>query len=56
MALAEIMVLEAAIIATAIQFSFVSRPAFWLMVPYIVWVGFATFLNLRIWQLNARPA
>jgi translocator protein len=56
MALAEIMVLEAAIIATAIQFSFVSRPAFWLMVPYIVWVGFAMFLNLRIWQLNARPA
>jgi translocator protein len=56
MALAEIMVLEAAIIVTAIQFSFFSRPAFWLMVPYIVWVGFATFLNLRIWQLNARPA
>lgn len=55
-ALAEIVVLEIAIIATAIQFSRFSRPAFWLMVPYIVWVGFATFLNLRIWQLNARPA
>ena len=55
-ALAEIIVLEIAIIATAIQFSVFSRAAFWLMVPYIVWVGFAAFLNLRIWQLNARPA
>ena len=55
-ALAEIVVLEIAIIATAVQFSFFSQTAFWLMVPYIVWVGFATFLNLRIWQLNARPA
>lgn len=55
-ALAEIVVLEIAIIATAVQFSYFSRTAFWLMVPYIVWVAFATFLNLRIWQLNARPA
>ncbi|GJE15820.1 TspO/MBR family protein [Methylobacterium marchantiae] len=28
------------------------RPAAWLLVPYAVWVAFATLLNAAIWQLN----
>jgi len=30
----------------------VSRLAGWLLVPYILWVGYATALNLSIWWLN----
>ena len=30
----------------------VSRAAGWLLVPYILWVGYATALNLSIWVLN----
>lgn len=28
------------------------RPAAWLFIPYIVWVGYAGFLNGAIWCLN----
>ena len=34
------------------RFYFVDRRAFWLMVPYILWVGFATLLNFYIFALN----
>jgi tryptophan-rich sensory protein len=34
------------------SFRVVSRPAAWLMVPYLLWVFFASLLNLRIVQLN----
>ncbi len=30
----------------------VSRVAAWLLVPYLLWVGFAALLNLSIWGLN----
>jgi tryptophan-rich sensory protein len=30
-----------------------SRPAAWLLVPYIAWVSFAALLNWKIVQLNA---
>lgn len=30
----------------------VSRVAGWLLVPYLLWVGYATALNLGIWVLN----
>ncbi len=52
LALLEIAVLLAAIIATTSTFAQVSRPAFWLMTPYVAWVSYATFLNLGIWRLN----
>jgi benzodiazapine receptor len=29
-----------------------SRPAAWLLVPYILWVTFAAVLNFAVWQLN----
>lgn len=52
LALLEILVLLAAILATMTQFAQFSRPAVWLMTPYVVWVSYATFLNYGIWRLN----
>ena len=49
----EIVMLAAAIAATSVAFWRVSRLAGWLMVPYLLWVLFASMLNLSIWQLNA---
>lgn len=49
----DIVVLLAAIVATALAFVRVSRPAALMLVPYVLWVSFATALNLAIWRLNA---
>ena len=51
-ALAEIVVLLAAIIATAALFWRVDRVAGALFAPYIAWVAFATVLNAALWRLN----
>jgi translocator protein len=48
----EIIFLWLAILATIISFSKISKPAAWLLVPYLLWVSFAAFLNFSIWQLN----
>lgn len=48
----EIIFLWLAIIATIIVFAKISRPAAWLLVPYIIWVSFAGYLNFSIWQLS----
>ncbi len=52
LALLEILVLLAAIIATMTNFVPLSRPAFWLMTPYVAWVSYATYLNFGVWRLN----
>lgn len=52
-AFAEIVVLWFAIAATTFTFLRHSKPAAWLMSPYLAWVTFATALNFAIWQLNA---
>jgi len=52
----EIILLWLAIIATIILFCKISRPAAWLLVPYLLWVSFAGFLNFSIWQLNVQTA
>lgn len=52
LALVEIYVLWLAIFATLIAFWRISRPAGWLMVPYLAWVSFAIYLNYSIWALN----
>ncbi|MDO8492994.1 MAG: TspO/MBR family protein [bacterium] len=51
-ALVEIIFLWLAILATIIAFAKISRPAAWLLVPYILWVSFAMYLNYAIWSLN----
>lgn len=48
----EIVLLWLSIVATMILFSRVSRVAVWLLVPYLAWVSFASYLNYMIWMLN----
>jgi benzodiazapine receptor len=52
LALLEIVLLLAAIVATTLSFRQFSRVASWLMYPYLAWVMFATWLNFGIWRLN----
>lgn len=52
-ALVEILLLWAAIAVTIAWIRPVSRTAAALLVPYWLWVGFATLLNGSIWYLNA---
>ncbi|MET1258904.1 TspO/MBR family protein [Flagellimonas sp. DF-77] len=51
-ALFVIVVLLVLIVLTIRWFRVVSKTAAILMVPYLLWVGFATLLNFKIWQLN----
>jgi translocator protein len=47
-----ILALIAGIILTMVRFSKHDKIAPWLLVPYLAWVTFATYLNLGIWALN----
>jgi tryptophan-rich sensory protein len=51
-AFVDIIALWLAILATIISFFSVSPPAAYLLVPYILWVSFATILNWKIMVLN----
>ncbi|KKU70531.1 MAG: Integral membrane protein [Candidatus Wolfebacteria bacterium GW2011_GWB1_47_243] len=51
-AFVEIVFLWIAIVATIGVFWRISKPAAWLLVPYILWVSFAGYLNYTIWSLN----
>lgn len=51
-ALAEIVFLWLVILTTIIAFHKISRPAAYLLLPYILWVSFAGYLNYAIWSLN----
>lgn len=48
-----IAVLWLLILQTIVRFWPISKNAAWLLVPYILWVSFAAFLNYTIWQLNS---
>ncbi len=48
----EIIFLWIAILATIISFVRISKLAAWLLIPYILWVSFAAYLNYAIWILN----
>jgi len=50
--LVDILFLWAMILVTIAQFSRISTPAAALLIPYILWVTFATGLNLGILLLN----
>jgi translocator protein len=50
--MAVIVALWVAIAATAVLSGRVTRLAGVLLVPYLAWVTFASYLNLRLWQLN----
>ena len=51
-ALLVIIVLLILIVITIKWFKIVDRRAAYLMIPYLLWVCFATLLNFKIWELN----
>jgi len=48
----EILMLWFAILYTIVNFYRISKPASYLLLPYILWVTFAGFLNFTIWMMN----
>lgn len=52
LAFVEIVALWCAILATAIAFHRIDRPAAWMLAPYLAWVAFASVLNATLWRLN----
>ena len=48
----EIILLWLAILLTVISFFKISIPAGILLIPYILWVSFASILNFALWKLN----
>jgi tryptophan-rich sensory protein len=53
LAFIELIVLWIVILATTIFFYKISKPSAWLLVPYLLWVAFAGYLNISIWHLNS---
>jgi tryptophan-rich sensory protein len=51
--IAVIAVLWLLILQCIVRFWPISKNAAWLLVPYILWVSFAAFLNYTIWRLNS---
>ncbi|WP_109098079.1 TspO/MBR family protein [Aquimarina sp. AU58] len=51
-ALLDIIALFILLLFTIKWFTVVNSTAAYLLIPYIVWVAFATALNFGIWQLN----
>ncbi len=51
-ALLELAVLGGAVLLVTIRFWRRERPAGLLMLPYLLWVGFAFYLNFAFWWLN----
>jgi tryptophan-rich sensory protein len=52
LAFAEIIILLIFILITTVLFWQINPWAGALMIPYIAWVSFASYLNYTIWQLN----
>jgi len=52
LAAVEILLLLALIVAMIMAFWHVSRAAALLMVPYLLWVGFASLLTWAVWRSN----
>ena len=51
-ALIDIAFLWLAIVWTITVFYKISKPAAYLLLPYLLWVSFASYLNYSIWALN----
>ncbi|HMM66347.1 MAG TPA: tryptophan-rich sensory protein [Dokdonella sp.] len=52
LALVDILVLDALVVATIALFWRRDRIAAGLMLPYLAWIAFATVLNASLWKLN----
>jgi tryptophan-rich sensory protein len=59
LAIVDVAIMWVAILATILAFFHVSEWAAYLLIPYLLWVTFASALNIAIWRLNsgvAQPA
>lgn len=54
-ALIEVPFLWASVLALIVALAPIDARAAWLVVPYLAWVSFASFLNWTIVRLNPRP-
>jgi len=52
LALLEILLLWVFILLTIFRFAKISKPAALILLPYLLWVSFASLLNFSIFQLN----
>jgi tryptophan-rich sensory protein len=52
LAFADILLLSVLVIATLVAFWRVHALAGALLIPYLLWVSFASALNYAVWQLN----
>lgn len=52
LATVQIFVLLVAVATTAVMFWRVDRTAGVLLLPYVLWVGYASVLNVSLWMLN----
>lgn len=52
LAFLEIIILWVSILATTLAFYKISKPASYLLIPYLLWTTFAAFLNFAIFRLN----
>jgi len=48
----ELLMLWFAILYTIVNFYRISKPASYLLLPYIFWVSFAGYLNFLVWRMN----
>ncbi len=48
-----ILALWFSIVFTIMDFYRISRTAAWLLVPYLLWVSFAAYLNCSLWLINS---
>lgn len=48
----EILILWVMVLILIIIFHKIDKKASYLLIPYVLWVSFATFLNFAIWILN----
>jgi len=53
LALLDILLLVWSIVMTIFQFQQVDRVASYMLIPYLLWVTFATCLNASLWWLNS---
>ncbi|MDD3679682.1 MAG: tryptophan-rich sensory protein [Candidatus Shapirobacteria bacterium] len=52
LALLEILLLLVLLVAVIVKFYQIDKKAALLLLPYFVWVSFASFLNYQLWVLN----
>lgn len=56
LSLCDILLLDVSIIVNIWAFYQINPTAAYLMIPYFLWVIFASYLNYSIWSLNSTPA